>query len=80
MNLRAVKGRASLDIAILSFIINSCASLRYYKTKSFREVLKRIYRKNVEEKRIFYKILGNIAIIGTPDFYSESGGGSIGGN
>ena len=36
--------------------------------------------KNVEEKRIFYKILSNIAIIGTPDFYSESGGGSIGGN
>ena len=24
--------------------------------------------KNVEEERIFYKILGNIAIIGTPDF------------
>ena len=39
----------------------------------FREVLKRIYlSKNVEEERIFYKVLGDIAIIGTPDFYSES--------
>jgi len=28
--------------------------------------------KDVEEKRIFYKVLDNIAIIGTPDFYSQS--------
>ena len=28
--------------------------------------------KNFEEKRIFYKVLGDMAIIGTPDFYSES--------
>ncbi|MEM4311490.1 MAG: hypothetical protein QXX95_03790 [Nitrososphaerales archaeon] len=28
--------------------------------------------KDVEEERIFHKIVGNTAIIGTPDFYSES--------
>ena len=27
--------------------------------------------KDVEEERIFYKTLGDIAVIGTPDFYSE---------
>jgi hypothetical protein len=26
------------------------------------------------EERIFYKVLGDIAVIGTPDFYSESRG------
>jgi len=29
--------------------------------------------KDVEEEKIFYKILNDTAIIGTPDFYSESG-------
>ncbi|MEM3522060.1 MAG: hypothetical protein QW723_06220 [Candidatus Bathyarchaeia archaeon] len=28
--------------------------------------------KDVEEERIFQKIMGDVAIIGTPDFYSES--------
>jgi len=28
--------------------------------------------KSVEEERVFYKVLGDIAIIDTPDFYSES--------
>jgi len=28
--------------------------------------------KSVEEERIFYKVLGDMAIIGTPNFYSES--------
>lgn len=28
--------------------------------------------KDVEEERIFYKVLGNTVIVGMPDFYSES--------
>jgi hypothetical protein len=28
--------------------------------------------RDVEEERIFHKVLGNTAIIGTPDFYSQS--------
>ena len=27
--------------------------------------------RDVEEERIFYKVLGNTAIVGTPDFYSK---------